>query len=166
MAEPLSALGVLHGVGTAVSAAFTVYNTLIQVGQAIQQVDRTLQQLQREVQGLQETLERMGQDFSGPIGQQLLQTNTGSLGNHWRAVLKIIERANRTLSEMESCLRRVPYSGGGGITQPLRAAWLSFKEMDIGYYRNEIDILSRNMQFEIMMVLVYGHIASTSSICG
>lgn len=151
MGEPLT---ILHSVGTAVSAAFTVTNTLIQIGQAIVGVDRTLQQIQREVSDLQETLERMGQDFSGHVGVQLLQSNTGSMGNHWRAVLKIIERANRTLSEMEACLRHVPYGGGGNMTKPLRATWLSFKNYDIAYYRSEIQILTRNMHFELTMVLV------------
>jgi hypothetical protein len=152
--EPVSAVGILHGVGSAVSLAFTVTSTLIRIGQAIVEVYGTLQQLHREVLDLQESLERMGHDFSGPVGVRLLETNTGALGNHWRAVLKIIARANRTLSEMESYLRKVPHSDGGNWSKPLRVAWLSFKECDIAYYRNEIQILIRNMHFELTMVLV------------
>lgn len=132
-----------------------VTNTLIQIASAISEIDRSLQQLQREVNELQETLERMGHDFSGPVGSRLLQTNTKSMGNHWRAVVKVIERTNRTLSEMESCLRNVPHADGGNWSRPLRATWLRFKESDIAYYRSDIDRLTRNMQFELTMVLVY-----------
>jgi hypothetical protein len=153
--EPISALAILHGTSAAVSATITVTNTLIQISNAISEVDRTLQQLQREVTGLQETLERMSDDFSGPSGRQLVRTSTGALGNHWRAVLKIIGCADRTLNDMESCLRRVPHNGGSNWSKPLRAAWLSFKNGDLAYYRSEIDMLGRNMQFELMMVLVY-----------
>lgn len=80
--EPLSAITILHGVSAAVSATFTMTNTLIQISSAISEVDRSLQQLQREVTDLQETMERMGQDFSGPAGKRLLESNTGALGNH------------------------------------------------------------------------------------
>ena len=90
-------------------------------------------------------MERMGQDFSGPLGTRLLQSNTGSMGNHWSAVLKIIERANRTLSEMEACLMKLPHQSGGNWSRPLRAAWLNFKNSDIEFYRNEIQVLTRNI---------------------
>ena len=153
--EPISAAAILQTVGQAVSVTFMVTNTLIQIGSAIAEVDRSLQQLQRDVTDLQEAMERMGQDFSSPMGARLLDTNTGSLGNHWRAVLKMIERANRTLYEMESCLRQVPHNGGGNWSRPLRAAWLRFKQSDIAYYRSEIQILTKNMQFELTMVIMY-----------
>ena len=111
-------------------------------------------ELQREVLNLQETLEWIGEGFSGPVTMSLLEANIGSLGNHFMVVLKIIERANCTLSEMESGLRNVLYNGAGNLTKALRAAWLSFKESDNRYYRTEIQILTRNMYFELTMVLV------------
>lgn len=152
--EPVSAVTILHGVSAAISATFTVTNTLIQIGTAISEVDRSLQQLQREVATLQETMENMGQDFSSAAGKRVLESNTGSLGNHWKALLNLLERANRTLSEMESCLRTVPHSGGGNWFRPLRATWMRFKEGDISYYRSEIQIITQTMHLQLTMVLV------------
>ena len=149
MPDPLSIV-------SAIGSAAKVANTLLAIKDAISSVDRSLQQLQREVSDLQGVMERMGHDFSNPaMRSYAFASQTGLVGNHWSAVLKLIERCDRTLSEMEKTLRDVPHSNGGAWTSPLRAGWLKFKEGDVVYYQSEIQILTRGMQFELMMILLY-----------
>ena len=151
--DPVS---ILSAISLAVSTTAKVTNTLLVIDDEISTVDRNLQQFRRDVTDLQDVLERMRQDFSSPeIRASAFESQTGIVGNHWTAVLKLIERCDRILAEMEVNLRNVPKSGGGAWTKPLRAGWLKFKEGDIAYYRSEVQLLTRNMQFELTMVLVY-----------
>ena len=137
---------ILTAIGTAVPSTAKVTETLFVIHEVLPTANHSLQQLQHQITDLDDVMERLRQGFSSPAMQASdLESQTRVIGNHWTAVLKLIERTNSILSEMEISFANVERGGGG-------TGWLQLMEENVVYYRNEIQLLTKTLHFELALI--------------
>lgn len=154
--DPLSILSVL---GTSVTITKSISEILDNLVAQTQNADRSLLQLRREVVDFENLLQRMSDDLTEPSMQiTTLETHTGNVGAHWKAVRHAIRTCNKRLEELKALLDKL---NGTSSTHNLMSSKLvkgirlNFAESDIQFYRSEIKDYRDNIALTLQMIVVY-----------
>jgi peptidoglycan hydrolase CwlO-like protein len=150
--DPLS---ILSATGTAISITKSLAETLNTLVAQTQNADRSLQQLYREVTKLGGVLHRMNHDFSDQqMRAAALETQTGSIGAHWNAVLRAILKCNERLVELQSLLKRLAGSSSVTSNKIVKGFRLNFATSDIQFYQSEIKAYKESISLSLHMIVV------------
>ncbi|KAH8898650.1 hypothetical protein GQ53DRAFT_877674 [Thozetella sp. PMI_491] len=150
--DPIS---ILSALGTSISVTKTVAETLNTLISQTKNSDRALQQLCREVTDFQSILQRMKDDFSDPTMRvAAFESQTGSVGAHWTAVLHAILKCNERLDELYRLVKDLSGSSAFTANSVLRGVRINFAASDIQYYRSEIKDYKDNIALNLQMILV------------